>query len=111
MGSVSAGQVVLAGFPFSDLSKQKLRPCLVVGLAEFDDVILCQITSSRYGSQRAVSITNDDFAEGSIVTDSFVRPDKIATLDAKMIEKVLGMLKPDKITEVKEVLKNVFSLD
>jgi mRNA interferase MazF len=90
MESLSIGQVVLATFPFSDLSSSKLRPCLVLGIADFNDVLLCQITSKQYGSKKAVRLVKSDFSEGSIVVDSFIRPDKIATLDRNRIKRSLG---------------------
>lgn len=110
MGSLSAGQVVLARFPFSDLSDLKLRPCLVIGLAEFDDVLLCQITSKNYGSKHPIYLTNKDFSSGSIAVDSFIRPDKIATLDKSLIFEQLGVLKKAKLQEVKKVLKKVLEI-
>ena len=110
MEVLSIGQVVLARFPFSDLSNQKLRPCLIIGLAEFNDILLCQITSKRYGSKRAVSLATKDMQSGSIVVDSYIRPDKIATLDQKMLTKILGNLKPIKLTEVKTALKKVLEI-
>ncbi len=110
MGSLSIGQVVLSLFPFSDLSNQKLRPCLVIGLAEFNDILLCQITSKRYGSKRAVSLATKDFSKGLIVVDSFIRPDKIATLDQEMIVQKLGVLKIAKLSEVKASLKKVLEI-
>ena len=111
MGSLSIGQVVLARFPFSDLTSKKLRPCLVIGLAEFDDVILCQITSRPYRSKQAVPLSKNDFDSGSIVVDSFIRPDKIATLDESMILRTLGDLKATKISEVKKALKKVLEIN
>lgn len=110
MDGLSIGQVVLARFPFSDLSNQKLRPCLVIGLAEFNDILLCQITSKRYGSKSAVSLKAKDFSKGSIVVDSFIRPDKIATLDKYMILQKLGVLKTTKLSEVKVALQKVLEI-
>ncbi len=105
MENLSIGQVVLATFPFSNLTNNKLRPCFIVGIAEFDDVVLCQITSKRYQSNRAVVLLQTDFSRGSIVMDSFIRPDKIATLDRSMIQKVLGTVTDTKLDEVKSKLK------
>lgn len=105
MEDISIGQVVLATFPFSDLTSNKLRPCFVIGIAEFDDVVLCQITSKRYQSKRAVELLQTDFSHGSIVVNSFIRPDKIATLDKGMIKKVLGTVVDTKLHEVKLTLK------
>ena len=111
MESLSVGQVVLAIFPFSDLASKKLRPCLIIGLAEFNDVALCQITSNRYESKRAVSLNNSDFLEGSIAVNSYIRPDKIATLDQKMTKQVLGKLKATKLVEIKNGLKEFLEIN
>ncbi|HUC88137.1 MAG TPA: type II toxin-antitoxin system PemK/MazF family toxin [Candidatus Binatia bacterium] len=110
MGSLSIGQIVLATFPFSDLSSTKLRPCLVLGLADFNDILLCQITSRQYNSKKAIKLTNRNFSEGSIITDSFIRPDKIATLDTNRIKKTLGTINDIKLNEVKQKLKSIFEI-
>ena len=48
MGRFVVGDIVVVSFPFSDLSGQKLRPALVLAHGEFDNLILCQITSRPY---------------------------------------------------------------
>ena len=110
MEELSIGQVVLAVFPFSNLSSNKLRPCFVIGIAEFDDIVLCQITSKSYSSKRAIALLQADFSHGSIVTDSFIRPDKIATLDRAMIKRVLGTVNDIKLGEVKSSLKEFLEI-
>ena len=42
MGAFAAGQVVLLPFPFSDLTRCKLRPALLLADAERDDWAACQ---------------------------------------------------------------------
>ena len=64
MENLSIGQVVLAAFPFSDLTSTKLRPCLVIGLAEFNVILLFQITSEKYGSKTAVKLFRADLRMG-----------------------------------------------
>jgi mRNA interferase MazF len=110
MENLSVGQIVLASFPFSDLSSKKLRPCYIVGVAEFDDVILCQITSQRYDSIRAIDLQADDFIKGNIIRKSYIKPDKIATLDKKTIKQVLGVAKDTKVTEVKKALSDILEI-
>jgi mRNA interferase MazF len=105
MEDLSIGQVVLATFPFSDLKSNKLRPCLIIGIAEFNDIALCQITSKSYKSKRSILLLQSDFKQGSIITDSFIRPDKIATLDRIMIKQILGVINENKLQEVKQGLK------
>ena len=110
MESLSIGKVVLATFPFSDLSSIKLRPCLVIGLADFNDILLCQITSKDYGSRKAVKLLKTDFSKGSLVVNSFIRPDKIATLDKVRIKRELGIITQTKLSEVKERLKGILDI-
>ena len=110
MESLSIGQVVLATFPSSDLSINKLRPCLVIGLADFNDILLCQITSKDYGSRKAVKLLKTDFSKGSLVVNSFIRPDKIATLDKVRIKRELGTITQTKLSEVKERLKGILEI-
>jgi len=105
MESLSIGQVVLAVFPFSNLTSNKLRPCLVIGIAEFNDIALCQITSQQYRSNRAVPLLQTDFILGSIITNSYIRPDKIATLDRAMIKQILGVINENKLNQVKQKLR------
>lgn len=55
MVTPSAGAVVLLPFPFSDLSRSKLRPAVILADAGRDDWILCQITSNPYGDTKELS--------------------------------------------------------
>lgn len=41
------GDVVVVPFPFSDLTRAKKRPALVIAELEGEDLILCQITSKQ----------------------------------------------------------------
>ena len=50
MGPLAAGQVVIVRFPFSDLTRSKLRPAVVLAEAGRGDWLLCQITSNPRSS-------------------------------------------------------------
>ena len=54
MAYISVGDIVFVHFPFSDLSKSKLRPALVLADAGKSDLILCQITSQPYTDIKAI---------------------------------------------------------
>ena len=110
MESLSIGQVILAFFPFSDLSTSKLRPCLIIGIAEDNDVLLCQITSKNYGSRKAIALSKDAFFQGEIVRDSFIRPNKIATLHVGRIKSVLGIIDDIKLNEVKQSIREILEI-
>jgi len=110
MGALTAGTVVLVPFPFSDLSKSKLRPAVVLAGAGYDDWILCQITSNPYSDPKAVMITDDSFAQGSLHKISYARPGKLFTANLQLIKSEAGLLKRETlervIDEVVGILRN-----
>lgn len=107
MEKFTVGSVVLVTFPFSNLAGQKIRPALVLAHVEFENLILCQITSKAYTSKTAIRIESSDFAKGSLPVVSFVRPDKLFTADRTIIKNVVGLLKP---TAKNKILKHVEKL-
>lgn len=86
------GSVVLVTFPFSNLKGQKIRPALVLANVEFDNLILCQITSKSYTSKTAIRIKPDDFSRGNLPIISYIRPDKLFTADTTIIKDTVGNL-------------------
>ena len=110
MGTFSKGTVVLIKFPFSDLSKVKLRPALVLASASRNDFILCQITSRRYGDDKSEVLKIDDFKDGSLHKQSYVRYTKIFTANKSIIASDIGKIKDIKlhaiINSLIEFLKN-----
>ncbi len=92
-----AGTVVLVRFPFSDLSKAKLRPAVVLADVGRDDRILCQVTSKAYGDTRALKLENADFAKGSLRLTSYARPGKPFTANQDPIASEVGALKPESL--------------
>lgn len=108
MGTFAVGDVVTVVFPFADLSAFKRRPALIVGRAEFGNFITCQITSKATASNKAIPLTDRDFSEGSLKLDSFIRPDKIFTLEPSLIQATAGRLSEQKLIEVKAAVRNLF---
>ena len=94
MGKFTVGSVVLVTFPFSNLKGKKIRPALVLAQVEFDNLVLCQITSKPYSSKTAIRIEPSDFYEGELPVVSFVRPDKLFTADFSIIKDTAGELTP-----------------
>ena len=100
MGESVKGEVVIVPFPFSDLSRIKKRPALVVADLQGDDRILCQITSQSYGDPYSIPLNSDDFNFGGLMMESWVRPNKIFTFESSIIEKSVGHLNSQKINEI-----------
>ena len=109
MGSFAVGEVVLVAFPYADFSRFKKRPALIIGVAEFDNLILCQITSKAETSKRAMPLADADFAVGGLRLDSFIRPDKIFTVQKSVIERKVGKLNTAKTERVKLQVRRLFA--
>lgn len=75
--------------------------------SEFDDLILCQITSKAYASKLAICIRSGDFAKGALPVVSYARPNKLFTTSSSIIKKTAGQLTP---AVTKSILKSVRSL-
>lgn len=108
MGKFEVGDIVLVHFPFSDLKGKKLRPALVVAKAEFENLILCQITSKSYSSKTAVHLTSEEFSEGGLPVKSFIRPDKLFIAKAAIIVKTAGKLTTKKRQKILMTMRNLF---
>lgn len=102
------GTVVLVAFPYADFTRLKNRPALVVGEAEFGNLILCQITSRKHTSKRAISLRDADFRQGGLRVKSYIRPDKLFTVELSIIQGTVGALKKAKLTQVKTALRKFF---
>ncbi len=100
MGRFVKGDVVVAPFPFSDLSATKRRPALVIGTLTGDDVMRCQIPSQAINDSYAVPLTNSDFAQGKLPRPSHIRPNRIFTADSNIVLYRAGRLRRKKLQEV-----------
>jgi mRNA interferase MazF len=106
------GSIVLARFPFTDLSGQKLRPALIVSRDNDrrPDVVLAFITSRSHAANTdalAISPSN----ENGLKVPSAVRFDKLATLEKRIIAGKLGDAEPSFLKKAGPVLFGVFGFD
>jgi len=96
------GDAVVVPFPFSDLTRAKRRPALIIAELEGDDLILCQITSQSTRDKYAIPIDESSFEAGTLKQKSNVRPNRIFTADRHIILYRVGHLKPEKVNQVIE---------
>ena len=108
MGQFKVGQVVTSAFPYSDLRTNKHRPALVVAIVDFDNIILCQITSKPYSSTMAIELSEQDFISGGLPVKSYIRPDKLFTAEHSIVSTIYGALKPEKLRDTLSTLRNLF---
>lgn len=101
------GDVVVVPFPFSDLTRARRRPALVIAELGGDDLILCQITSQQIGDAYALSVQETDFESGTLRQKSNIRANRIFTADRQIVLYRVGHLKTDKIREVTERIVDI----
>ena len=96
----TAASLILVPFPFSDLSGHKKRPALV--LTEPDergDFLALAITSRSYHAN-AVELDDADVVSGRLPLQSWIRTDKVFTLNRSLVLATVGQLRPEKASLV-----------
>ena len=111
MATFIKGDIVVVPFPFSDLSDSKRRPALVLADLSGDDIILCQITSQFSKDSSAIFLTDNDFGNGTLRTDSYIRPNRLFTADKRIIAYKTGTISAIKYQEVFTVLTDLLKPD
>lgn len=109
MGKPVVGEIVVLPFPQTDLRPGKRRPALVVAALPGDDMILCQITSRSHSDGFSVSLTNDDFERGHLAVDSFIRPNRLFTVEQSVVLYVAGKIKEAKLQDARAVIRRIFA--
>jgi mRNA interferase MazF len=102
------GDVVVVPFPFSDLSRAKRRPALVLAAMQGGDLILCQITSRAVTDGYAVPLDETDFRSGSLRKSSNIRPNRLFTAEGSLVLYRAGQLAAEKTAAVIEALIAIF---
>jgi len=109
MGKPVAGDVVVLPFPQTNLQTGKRRPALVVVDLPGDDLILCQITSQVRSDGFSISLTSSDFQSGQLAQDSYIRSQRLFTVEKSVILHTVGQISASKQTEVKAKLHQLFT--
>jgi mRNA interferase MazF len=109
------GDIVLAAFPFTDLSGLKRRPCVVTALAETPgDFIVAFVTSGEAGRfpRFGVTITpaHPGWEQTRLKAPSVIRVDRICTLNTALVSGRLGVLGADLQHAVRERIKTLFGI-
>lgn len=104
--------IILIPFPFSDLTGAKQRPALIISnnkLNKTEDRICCLITSNP--SKELAEITEKDFKEGNLPFKSFVKPQRIFTVNKKIIKKKICTINDGFHNKLLERINELIKLD
>lgn len=87
--------IVQIPFPFSDLTRQKHRPVLLLTAPDgFGDFLAAAVTSQS-GHNDAILLRDDDLAGGKLPKASWVRATRLFSLNRGAVVLALGNLKPE----------------
>lgn len=90
-----AGALVLLPFPFSDATTTKRRPVLALTSPDEYGDFIGMAVSSRSHHVNTVPLQNDSLLEGQLPKPSWIRTDRVVTLNASLVLKAFAKTKAD----------------
>lgn len=104
-------KVVLVNIEFSDQSRIKKRPALIVSNNSYnqsEDRIIVPITSVLKNREHEILITDNDLTEGMLKHTSYVRCGHPRVMSQHKILKTIGTVKEKFFLEIKKEIMKVF---
>ena len=108
MTSYNFGDIVLIGFPHTDLQGISKRPAIVLYDSGDQDVLLTRITTQEYTTETDYKIL--DWQKSGLLAESYIRLGKQATIEKRFIIRKLGTLETKEIDALRSILKRMFHL-
>lgn len=110
MGTLTKGSIILYPFPYTDLTGQKIRPCLVLSDEMRHDVLLCQITSQRVQADEfSIQLRKEETELGTLSIDSLIRCNMLFTGDKSDVKKVICRIDEKKYKKVCKIINQIIS--
>jgi mRNA interferase MazF len=101
-----AGGIVVIPFPRTDSGKR--RPAFVIADLPGADLILCQITSRAHSDAFAVPLDRTDCERGQVDQPCFIRPQRLFSLEHRIILHSIGKVQAAKLDEVLVKVRELF---
>lgn len=105
MGKLKFGDIVLLKFPFTDGKNYKKRPALLINDFNDGDIVVCRITSQIYESPYDVFL--DNWKEFGLKLPSVIRVHKLATLEKKLVEVIMGEIDASTKEKTKRIIEHL----
>jgi len=107
MDTYQFGQIVLLSFPFTDGKTISKRPALILSDTGDEDIIVCRITSSDFNTVFDIKILAS--AENGLKLDSAIRIHKLATLEKRRVDRIIGKVEKSYHNGVVTIFKKLIS--
>jgi mRNA interferase MazF len=104
----SFGDIILIGFPHTDLQRISKRPAIVLFDSGDQDVLVARITTQEYTTEGDYKILK--WERCGLLAQSYIRLGKQATIEKSYILRQLGTLEASEIQAVKSILRKVLLL-
>jgi len=82
------------------LLQVKRRPALIIKVPKGDDVIVCQITGRSYEKTVEIPLKKEEFQKGNLRVESYVRLDKLFSIEKSLIKYKVGSVKKEKMDDI-----------
>lgn len=109
---MNAGDIILVKFPFTNLTSDKKRPALVIGVVPFGQseflITVAMITSQIEAIQLQGDVILKDWKNAQLLHPSLVRLSKVATIESQLVDKALGVLSSKDQKEVQSHFKKLY---
>ena len=105
------GNIVIVRFPYTDMRNAQLRPGLLVadvGYANQLDWMVCQITTQPLPDSRQIALAPPDLMAGRLNERSWVRPDRMMTMNERIFGNTVARLTDAKTAEILTVIRSLF---
>lgn len=103
----NAYNIILIPFPLTDLASQKIRPTVQLSSAKGDDIVLCAISTKKHSS---FDIKITPTKANGLKKVSYIRTNKIATIEKRLALAKLGDLDAGTKKSVQTKLKSLFNI-
>lgn len=102
------GDIVLIGFPHSDLKHIAKRPAVVLYDSGDEDVLVARVTTQEYTSGTDYKVKS--WKGCGLMAESYIRFGKQATLEKRLVIRRLGRLEESEIDQIRSILQKMFML-
>ena len=108
MTTYKFGDIVLIGFPHTDLQGISKRPALVLFDSGDQDVLVARITTQQYTTEADYRIA--DWKKCGLLAESYIRLGKEATIEKQYVIRQFGTLAVPEINNLKSILRQILSV-
>ena len=104
------GDIILVDFPFAEgrdsfgKMVSKMRPALIMTIPDSYGDFTAIALSTKAHHLHTIPVRANDLAHGRTTMDSYVRADKIYSVNGAAVQQRVGVVKPDFLNQVRKLM-------